>query len=810
MCVLCRDTFSRSDILKRHFQKCSIRRGNPTGASHLSHAQAHLKKSHPGPHKASDSASDGDLMRNINGMSNLSSDPIVHPFGVIPDILDRRDPNATASLTDEQAAQDHLSRSNSLKRMSTGGGRDRRSLTGPGPAGSSRTSFDQQSFSGDVPTTMTSTMNPQLTTFGMPNGHNGSSYSQNFDFSSQSNGAALHSQEDMGAMANGRGAMPMFGGAASAQEQSSLDWQIFQPGAQDGFMSPFNPSLAQNQMAIKAEPPLTQPHDVLFTGMYPLTTGSSGPSWMSPALQSDPLQQIANRITNFCCLPGFQPTTQANETRKYLTVDNIKHFLEQFTNFQGHFPIIHVPTFRITETYDGLLLAMICIGAVYSDRITPPQVRELMEHAKMVIERDSRLFSLVKQDSTGDIRFGGEMIGGKKTDLEELQAIFLLQILFTWHGTPVQREIARRKFHMLVKLAHAGGLTRPSASPQLFSILHQQNLNTEHLTSANFDWNAWAEQEKRSRLFYTIFSCDAAMAMYFNIPPQFDSFDISLPLPADDAAWDARTAKQCADTLGLNGSIAARNSNHEGTRRAKQPELSSALKALMENGVSLKPGTTNLYSKFILIHALHVQIFRAQRLQSQNGDHPTQGISPSGSRTSTPTPLNEWAMRSSDSSIAGHRGNNVSRRATSVDLEAISHNSLVAVNNALDKWKKTWDEDMSMQYPPSSTSYRRFGFCRDGVHFFYLAKYLLKDRLNWQMAPDQRFTYVMHLLKSVKNWVVSDSAQRGEELGSVSDIDQDYGVKDLTLDMAQLFKPINKQIDSPIPGVHTDIGNGVI
>jgi hypothetical protein len=740
-------------------------------------------------------------------MSNLSSDPTMHQFGVILDILDRRDPNAAMSLTDEQAAQEHLSRSNSLKRMSTGG-RDRRSLTGPGPAGQSRTSFDQQNFSGDVPTTITSTMNPQLGTFGMSNGHNGSNYSQNFDFPSQGNGAALHSQEDMGTIANGRGAMPMFGGAASAQEQSSLDWQIFQPGAQDGFMSPFNPSLAQNQMAIKAEPPMTQSHDGLFTGMYPLTTGSGGSGWMSPALQSDPLQQIANRITNFCCPLGSQPTTQANETRKYLTVDNIKHFLEQFTNFQGHFPIIHVPTFRITETYEGLLLAMICIGAVYSDRITSPQVRELMEHAKVVIERDSRVFSLIKQDSTGKIRFGDETIGGKKTDLEEFQAIFLLQILFTWHGTPVQREMARRKFHMLVKLAHAGGLTRPSTSPQLFSILHQQNVNTEHLTNENFDWNAWVEQEKRSRLFYTVFLCDAAMAMYFNIPPQFDSFDINLPLPADDAAWDARTANQCADALGLNGSIAARNSNHEGTRRARQPELSSTLKALMENGVSLKPGTTNLYSKFILIHALHVQIFRAQRVQSQNRDHsPHQGMQPSGGGTSTATSQNEWAVRGS---VAGHRSNNVSRRATPVDVEGISHNSLIAVNNALDKWKKTWDEDMSMQYPPSSTSYRRFGFCRDGVHFFYLAKYLLKDRLNWQITPDQRFTYVMHLLKSVKNWVVSDSAQRGEELGSVSDIDQDYGVKDLTLDMAQLFKPINKQIDSPIPGVHTNIGNGVI
>jgi len=77
--------------------------------------------------------------------------------------------------------------------------------------------------------------------------------------------------------------------------------------------------------------------------------------------------------------------------------------------------------------------------------------------------------------------------------------------------------------------------------------------------------------------------------------------------------------------------------------------------------------------------------------------------------------------------------------------------------------------------------------------------------LDWQMAPDQRFTQVMHLLKSVKIWVVSDSANRGEELGSVNDIDSSYGVADLTLDMAQLFAPINEQIDSPVAGVHTNI-----
>ncbi|KAL7903949.1 hypothetical protein GGI35DRAFT_464610 [Trichoderma velutinum] len=41
ICILCRDTFSRSDILKRHFDKCALRRGNPTGASHLSDSKAY-------------------------------------------------------------------------------------------------------------------------------------------------------------------------------------------------------------------------------------------------------------------------------------------------------------------------------------------------------------------------------------------------------------------------------------------------------------------------------------------------------------------------------------------------------------------------------------------------------------------------------------------------------------------------------------------------------------------------------------------------------------------------------------------------
>lgn len=77
MCVLCRDTFSRSDILKRHFQKCSIRRGNPTGASHLSHPQAHVKKNQQAQKAAG--MPEGDM----NHMNGMPGDGMVHPFGMV-------------------------------------------------------------------------------------------------------------------------------------------------------------------------------------------------------------------------------------------------------------------------------------------------------------------------------------------------------------------------------------------------------------------------------------------------------------------------------------------------------------------------------------------------------------------------------------------------------------------------------------------------------------------------------------------------------------------------------------------------------
>jgi hypothetical protein len=432
----------------------------------------------------------------------------------------------------------------------------------------------------------------------------------------------------------------------------------------------------------------------------------------------------------------------------------------------------------------------------------------MMELAKAVIERNSQIYTIVAREQTRDSGFGDESIGSSKSDLEQITAIFMMQVLFTWHGTPLQREKARREFPVVAEIARRAGLTKPMTSSP-FSVLHQPNVTVENFNAASFDWNAWVDQEKRSRLMFTLFLTDAALSLYFNIAPRFEKDEIRLPLPADDAAWDAQTASECAEALGLHGPVVARSRNPEGSRRPKQPEMHSALNALMHNVWDLQPGTTNLYSKFILVHALHIQLWTALRQVSlqESGQLNPQNLSFPSSGTTTPISQHDW-VRGIDPTGSVTHSASTSGRATPV-VEAAGQSSLLkTINNAFDKWKKAWDEDMLTQYPPSSTHYRRFGFCRDAVHFYWLAKYLMKNNraMDWQIAPDQRFSQVINLLKSVKTWVVSDSAKRGEELGSVSDIGSDYGVTDLTLDMAQLFRPINKQIDSPVPGVHTNIG----
>ncbi|GKT85255.1 hypothetical protein Ct61P_03105 [Colletotrichum tofieldiae] len=695
MCVLCRDTFSRSDILKRHFQKCSIRRGNPTGASHLSHPQAHVKKNAAAQKAAL--GQDGGL-NHLNGLGNMPGDGMVQPFGMMP-VQD-----GMSNLANDQS---QLSRSSSLTRLDNGSNQDRRDLTGSVMDASGRGGNFEQAYNGNVPSSMTPNMNQQMQNYNMPPGQNGMSMSS---------------------------------------------W------------------------------PQNHPESLFFS------------TWGVPPSIQDPFTQLSNQILNFFYPPGSPITNESAGFNLYFSAENIRDFLEKYTHFHVHFPILHTPTFRIMESYTGLLAGMCCMGACYSDRLSPDHVRDMMNFLKTALVRDVYFLAMTvgKQQQHGNANAGGPSNGQR--DLEELQAVMLLQILLIWNSTPQHRESAREIFPAVAEQARRLRLLEVSTRVPLFSPLHQSNFTPQNFDVSTFDWGVWVEQEKRIRLMHIIFLCNSAMELYFNARSHIDSLEMHIPLPSDDAAWDARTEKDCEDALGLHGEELARQKNPSGTQRSKQPEMSYALQALLHGSYQIQPGRTNLYGKFILIHAILSLIRRAQL----DGSAVMKGYA-------TP-PMSDWMTNGGSDANSANSG-----RGTPVDpaqgIPAHVHDSF---RMALQKFKTNWDADMVNQFPPGSAkNARRYGFSRDGIHFYWLAKYLLKHTRTseLQMEPDARFIQVMHLLKSVKAWVMSDGATRGEELGSVGEIDKDFGVANLTLDMARLFKPLPAVVEDPgIPSVQTNIG----
>jgi len=443
--------------------------------------------------------------------------------------------------------------------------------------------------------------------------------------------------------------------------------------------------------------------------------------------------------------------------RSCLTIEAIQHFLDLFPNFQGHFPWLHLPTFNFATTYDGLILVIICSGAVYSDRVSQQQVRALMQLVKAGIERTSRLLRNLEPGASKT------QLSSSGLEFEELLALQILQSLFVWHGGPDDRARARAESKRVLYLVRQLNLLT-LAGPEdhlRYSYLHSLQPG-EEADPSRWDWTAWVGQEKRSRLMYMVYLWDAAMCLYFNVAPQFSSAEIKLPLPCDDAAWDAPDAEACAQALGLRGAESQSRTNLSGSLRLKQLEMHHAMSALHSTSVIMQPRTTNVYSKFILIHALHVEIWQLQRQKTFN------------------SPI----------------------EATTYSFVGETNDMYKAINVALVRWKQLWDNDYALQYPPDNgfePTAKRIGFCRDGVHFYWLAHALMQPNRthDWQLPADLRFRQVLHGLKKARDWSRTDGARRGEEPGSVAYIDDNYASETLELDMRKLFRPIQALSELP-------------
>ncbi|KKZ66646.1 hypothetical protein EMCG_00209 [[Emmonsia] crescens] len=796
MCVLCKDTFSRSDILKRHFQKCSLRRGNPTGVSHLSHPHAHLKKAQAAgivPKPVS-----GDVSSSVPTSNGI----VGTPFG-----------------------EGHVNGVGMSSGHHNPGFTDQRPLGYPmHPVGGMNRGhidhgYPQNQMHQRAPWMAEPKQSPYLTQSGA-------------DTTGQSNVdlPPIDAAKSANMPDNKRPGMPT---GPNPGQPGEIDWtSMFQAGTHDGYMQPMFPASvapvpdsmhSQVDTDRKFYPAATsgQPEGGL-NGLYLASTSLGGdgtlgsyPIWNFNMSQNTPLQCKADRLIDFCFPAGLQEpfnlrANNAQLLKHCLTADNVKHFLELFTNYQGHWPYLHIATFNFLDAYDGLILAMCCIGAVYSDRVDQDLVRNLVAQTKAAILRTSRIQHDLRTDLASDTDSSIKMEFTHPTpllatDIEEMQSIFMLNTLSVWHDGPKQRAAARSDISLFARFIRRFRLLEPAGpeNPSCYSLLHNLPPN-EAVDISNWNWLAWVEQEKISRLVFMFYLTDSAMAMFFNCPPLLNPQEIKLPLPCDDAAWEARDPQQCADALGLRGPDVQAIVNVTGSRRIKQLEMNQALSALQSPVVDFRPGTTNVYSKFILIHALHIQIWLVQKqmslgnsFENENGKSIDIGTPDGFTASNIYNPLSRSDCASMDGTVV--KSNPSSGHVTPTDGNHNPHTNIIfkSTTQALKKWKRVWDEDMALQYPPTptstgtSTSSRRFGFCRDAVPYYWLAQALLcpSQRDDWKLAPDARLIHIMSMLRKVRGYAQTDAAQRGEDLGSISDIDDGYAIEeDLTLDMKLLFR----------------------
>ncbi|KAK0663779.1 Zinc finger protein 865 [Lasiodiplodia hormozganensis] len=819
-CHLCKDTFSRSDILKRHFQKCSIRRGNPTGQNHLANSQAHLRKN-----RSAQGSGDYSHLTAVNAPPPAYSNGGYTNSMVGNSGFTTESPGSYAESLPSMSAR--TSRANSLMQPQSTGVNGLNGIHDPQRRSIShidlinnnnnRMSFDANahdfrtnSVPGSIPGQMpgyTMNHNDQLN-------HQFNNYQAVSSANMHPNMPMKAAADDNTAMFN-RNSMTDMNNTQNGQG-NGMGWDnpYQQNGQQDAFG--ISTSIAQDPVAIKAETDMNQntfnhgsgepTPDGMFSNLY--SSASAFPntdtvfeSW--DLSSSDPLQNKAEALIAFC-FPGGTTLLQPNEAqaldvlRKASTLENMKSFLEGFKNFQEHWPLIHMPTFNPVEAGNGLLLTIICIGAVYSKDQNILQVRALMELVKSAIQRSFRVWSLVDGPNQN-----ASLPPNATTDIEELQALVLLTMACLWHGNPEQRQKAREEFPKVALAMRQLELLVPVKQGQEgFSILHHVGAEAEPGHLQQWKWESWIMQEKRSRVMYMAFLLDSALVMFCNSRAQFDVVEIRLPLPSDDAAWEARNASECASALGLHGRAVQEQKNITGSRQLKQPNIGEVLRVLVQSNSELSARSTNIYSKFILIHALHVHMWSALRQAAQHATPPStilmNSLPSSGSSTPSQSEFSGLDSRSSSVSVSG--------TVTPVDSMAAQNaqQALKIVSNALEKWKRSWEIDMEQQYGPNSPARR--GYCRDGIHYYWLANTILRRRSNdWlKMNADQRFQHTIHVLKQIKNWVYSEQYKMGQEPGAVSDMDNNYGLEDLLSDMKLLFAPVDKESTTSPHGMITN------
>ncbi|KIX09290.1 uncharacterized protein Z518_00369 [Rhinocladiella mackenziei CBS 650.93] len=218
------------------------------------------------------------------------------------------------------------------------------------------------------------------------------------------------------------------------------------------------------------------------------------------------------------------------ETFKSLfTHDNMVEFTElYFDRWSPHCPILHRPTFVLTNGHPPLLLAVFLIGEAYSSEIYPSLAQAYYDIAEEYAFNHPQFRELLRDEPPSSL--------ASSSSLEPLQAAYLM-VLLQMCGNNV---ISRRR----VRNARYNEVIQAARRLKLFDSKNEY-LDREQRDCIDFDWHGFVAKESRIRLAYLIFGIECNFAMFHEHYPRLAISEMAGNPMCSERCFSATTSAAC-------------------------------------------------------------------------------------------------------------------------------------------------------------------------------------------------------------------------------------------------------------------------
>ncbi|KAI1133805.1 fungal-specific transcription factor domain-containing protein [Hypoxylon sp. FL0543] len=244
-----------------------------------------------------------------------------------------------------------------------------------------------------------------------------------------------------------------------------------------------------------------------------------------------------------------------------------------FKRFNTAYPLIHQATFEPSRKEPLLLLSMILLGATYS-------------------EKEAHQLAVCIHDVIRPAIFSHASFS-PKPDLWMLQTILLVECFGKSRAGQKQHDMSHLFHGMLINLI------RRSDCQSVRPVRPHEHGGQGDLMDDR-SWRKWAEAEEKKRLALLCFMWDTQHAVLFCQSLCMSAFELRLPLPGNQALWEASTPAEWS---------------HLSLATPPEPMYLLALKSYITRDAHRVPNLNSL-SRIIVFHGL-MSIFWDMRRRDQ-------------------------------------------------------------------------------------------------------------------------------------------------------------------------------------------------